>query len=473
MKLRSRLAVLATVPIVLAACSINVYEEGSFAGGGGGGGGEGAAVNQEPDTGEIAIAGAASGDEANAIQGVIDEGVNDVQDEFTATYTGSDSFEQNVIIQIEGGTPPDIGFFPQPGTVIEQAAQGNAIALEDMGFDIADLEARFGEYLMSLGEYEGKHYGMPDTVNFKSAIWYNVPAFEDGGYEIPETWEDLIALSDQMVADGQTPWCIGTGSEAATGWPATDWMEDIVLRQAGTDAYDAWVAGELPFSSPEITAAAESFGDIIFTEGYVFGGAENISSTDFRDAPDPMFNDPPNCLMHRQATFIPAFFPDGVVPFEDYDFFPFPTIDGNEGVLMAGGLAAIFSNRQEIVDFFDLYTSADVQCLYGKQENTTTMGANVDVSPDCYTQNELIGQASIPLAEAIAAGTARFDASDLMPPAVGSGEFWNGMNEYTNDGPDNLEQVLADIDAAFPSDGGGGGESEAPSESEAASESEG
>ena len=444
MKLSSRVAAVSVASVLaLSGCSVNIYEAG--AGGGGAG-----VVPEAENTGRVEIAGAATGVDGQAIQAVIDEGVNREAD-FTAVYTGSDSFEQNVVIQIEAGTPPDIAFYPQPGAVIEQAQQGNAIALEDLGFDIAALEERFGEYMLSLGEYEGKHYGFPDTINFKSAIWYSTKAFDAAGYEVPETWEDLISLSDQIVADGKNPWCIGTGSEAATGWPATDWMEDIVLRQAGTDVYDSWVAGETPFASPEIKAAAETFGEIIFTEGYVFGGADNISSTDFRDAPDPMFQDDPPCYLHRQATFITNFFPEGLTPVEDYNFFPFPPIDGNDGVLMAGGLSAVFNNRPEVREFLDLYSARDAQCAYGSiVEGISIISANIEVGPECY-ENELIAQSVAPLIEALREGVARFDASDLMPPAVGSGEFWNGMNNYTNNGPDNLDEVLQSIDAAWPS----------------------
>ncbi len=447
MRLSGRVvAALATLALLMAGCSVNVYEAGS--GTGGGGGGEGAAA-QEENTGQVDIAGAASGEEGVAIQAVIDQGVNDAQDEFVATYTGSDSFEQNVVIQIEGGTPPDIGFYPQPGAVVEQAQQGNLVSLEDLGFDIAALEEQFGSYLLSLGEVDGQHYGFPDTINNKSAIWYNPKAFDAAGYEIPETWDELIALSDQIVADGKNPWCIGTGSEAATGWPATDWMEDIVLRTGGTEVYDGWVDHSVPFASPEITTAAETFGQIIFTPDYVFGGPENISGTDFRDAPDPMFQDDPPCYMHRQATFIVAFFPEGLTPVEDYNFFPFPPIDGQDGVLMAGGLAAVFKNRPEIKDFLELYSQEETQCLYGSVGATTTISANRNVGPDCY-DDPLIASAVEPLVEALQNDVARFDASDLMPPAVGSGEFWNGMNNYTNNGPDNLENVLTSIDAAWP-----------------------
>lgn len=441
-----QVAAVAVIGLAATACSVET-------GGDEGSSGDGD-VALEDDTGSIELSGAVSGDEATALDNVLQVAAENVG--VDAQYTGSDSFEQDVIIAIEGNTPPDIAFFPQPGAVVEQAAQGNAIALEDLGFDIEELEARFGPYLMSLGEYEGKHYGMPDTVNFKSAIWYNVPAWEEAGWEIPETWEDLMALATEMAEGGTSPFCLGTGSEAATGWPATDWMEDIVLRDQGTEVYDNWVSHELNFASEEITSAAERFGEVVFGEAggtpFVFGGHENISGNDFRDAPDPMFDDPPKCWMHRQATFIPAFFPEGLEAETDYNFFPFPDIEGNSGTLMAGGMAAIFNPRQEIVDFMLEYTSPEVSCEFGSEAGTTAIPANFNTDPECE-QNPIIKQAAEVLYENLEAGTARFDASDLMPPAVGSGEFWTGMNNYTDEGPDNLQSVLESIDAAWPSDG--------------------
>ncbi len=405
------------------------------------------------------VTGAPTGDEAAAISQVIDERINGADGvDYTATFEGSDSFEQDIVIRIEGGDPPDIAIWPQPGAVVSQAQQGNLVALEDLGYDIAELESVFGEYLISLGEVEGKHYGIPTNVNFKSAVWYNVHAFEANSYTPPTTWDELLALSDQIVADGGTPWCIGLGSEAATGWPATDWMEDIVLRQAGTDVYDQWVTNEVKFDSPEIIAAAETFGEVLFGEGYVLGGAGQTPSIDFRDAPDPMFSDreKPNCYMHRQATFItnffdanPEAFPDGLTPITDYNFFPFPSIDGTEGALFAGEMAAVLNNRPEVLDFLQRFVSDDVQCAQGSIEGISRISPNVNVGADCYT-NELISQASETLIAAIASGEARFDASDLMPPEVGSGSEWQGMIDFATGGPDNVQQVMQEIDAAWP-----------------------
>ena len=141
-------------------------------------------------------------------------------------------------------------------------------------------------------------------------IWYPEDDFDAAGYEVPETWDELIALSDQIVADGSTPWCVGFESGGATGWPATDWMEDIMLGTAGPDVYDQWVDHEIPFNDPAIVHAGELFGDVMFTDGYVLGGADQTPAIAFGDAPGPMFEDPPGCWLHRQANFINAFFPE-------------------------------------------------------------------------------------------------------------------------------------------------------------------
>ena len=124
--------------------------------------------------------------------------------------------------------------------------------------------------------------------------------------------------------DGGTPWCVGFESGGATGWPATDWMEDIMLRTAGPDVYDQWIAHEIPFNDPAVESAAQVFGDVMFPEGNVLGGADQTPATAFGEAPTPMFDDPPSCWLHRQASFINAFFPGGAEAGVDYDWFPFP-----------------------------------------------------------------------------------------------------------------------------------------------------
>jgi alpha-glucoside transport system substrate-binding protein len=221
-----------------------------------------------------------------------------------------------------------------------------------------------------------------------------------------------------------------------------------MLRTAGPDVNDQWVTHEIPFDDPAVVNAGEVFGQIMFAPDYVLGGAEQTPAIAFGDAPGPMFEDPPGCWLHRQASFIPAFFPEGTEAGVDYDWFAFPPID-QEGTLFAGELAVVFRNAPEIVDFLERFMAVDVQCAMGGDAASSRISPNVDVGPDCYA-NEILADASAVLTDALEGGTGRFDASDLMPTAVGAGSFWVGMVEYMQGGPDTLEGVLTDIESTWP-----------------------
>lgn len=404
---------------------------------------------ESANTGSVSLFAAMEPFEAEALQAVLDDLVNSETD-YKAEIEASADFEEQAQIRVEGGNPPDVIMYPQPGAVLEQAEAGNAIALEDMGFDIGELEATFGSYFLSLGEFDGKHYGIPTNINLKSTVWYAKDDFDAAGYQVPTTFDEMLTLSDQIVADGGTPWCVGFESGGATGWPATDWMEDIMLRTAGPDVYDQWVTHEIPFNDPAVAHAAELLGQVMFTEGYVLGGADQTPSIAFGDAPLPMFDDPPGCFMHRQANFIIAFFPEDAEAGVDYDSFPFPAIEQpGESALFAGELSAVFRDAPEVRDFIERFVSQPVQCAQGESQETSRISPNIEVGPDCYT-NPLLAQAAGVLTENLDADTARFDASDLMPSAVGAGSFWTGMVEYMQGGPDALQGVLDDIEASWP-----------------------
>jgi alpha-glucoside transport system substrate-binding protein len=422
--------------LVLAACQA---DEGD-------GDGDGGAQTEE-NTGTVNVLSAVEPEENAVLQGIADELIN-TETEYQVEFEQSGDFEQQVQIRAEGGTL-DVILLPQPGAVQAQAASGNAISLEDLGFDIAQLEETFGEYFLSLGEYQGEHYGIPTNINLKSMVWYPKDDFDAAGYEVPTTWDEMIALSDQIVADGGTPWCVGFQSEGSTGWPATDWMEDIMLATAGQDVYTQWVEHSIPFTDPAVQRAGELFGEVMFGEGYVLGGADQTPSIPFGDAPAPMFEDPPGCWLHRQASFITAFFPQDAEAGVDYDWFPFPEID-QQGTLFAGELAVTFSNRSEIVDFLERFMGEEVQCAMGSEPGSSRISPNVNVGPDCYPNPILAGASEVLTGALAGEGEAGFDASDLMPPEVGAGSFWTEMMTYVQQGPDSLPQVLETIDQSWP-----------------------
>jgi len=252
--------------------------------------------------------------------------------------------------------------------------------------------------------------------------------FKDAGYEIPQTMEDLIALSDKIVADGGKPWCIGLGSGGATGWPATDWVEDIMLRTQSPETYDKWVTNEVKFDSPEVVGAIETFGSFAKNDAYVDGGSAGVASIDFRDSPKGLFASPPKCYMHRQASFIPSFFPEGTKVGTDADFFYFPPYaskpDLGRPVLGAGTLATITKDSKAARAFIEFLKMPLSHEIFMKDGGFLTPLKSVN-------QDAYINDAAKKQGEILASATTfRFDGSDLMPGKIGAGAMWTGMVDF-------------------------------------------
>ena len=361
------------------------------------------------------------------------------------TYTGSDGFEQQIVIDAEAGSAPNVAVFPQPGLAATMAAQGLLTPLgDDMAAWVGDNYAA-GQSWVDLGTYSDatgadQFYGFFYNVNVKSLVWYSPENFEDAGYDVPETMEDLIALSEQMIADGETPWCIGLGSGPATGWPATDWVEDIMLRTQAPEVYDGWVTNEIAFNDPRVIEAVETFGLFAKNDDMVAGGAAAVGSTDFRDSPTGLFSSPPQCYMHRQASFAPAFFPEGTELGTDADFFYFPSFAGKDlgnPVLGGGTLMAVTDASDATMEFMKFLQLPIAHEILMAQTGFLTPHKGVNLAT--YKDDTLRGQGEI-LQNAT---TFRFDASDLMPGAIGAGTFWTGMVDYV--GGASAEEVTGAI----------------------------
>lgn len=399
-------------------------------------------------TGTLSLMSAGEQNETDAYQTIFDDLINS-KVKYKAQVESVSDFEQQFQIRAKSGTL-QVAAAPQPGALPKLADAGQIVSLEDLGMDIDELNKLVGKSFMDLGVYKGKHWGLPTNVNLKSMVWYPKKAFDAKGYEVPKSWDDLLALSAKIKSDGGTPWCVGFESGGATGWPATDWLEDIMLRTAGPDTYDKWYKHEIPFNDPAVKHAAELFGKVMFTPGWVLGGAAHTTDIAFADAPKPMFKNPPGCWLHRQATFIAAQFPATAKADVDYSWFPFPSID-QQAVLYAGELTVVGKSANKAVakDFLNRFIAQDVQCKMGGVAASSRVSPNVNVASSCYV-NPILAQASTVLTDALKNGTGRFDASDLMPAAVGSGSEWTGMVKYLKQGPSSLDGILADIEKSWP-----------------------
>jgi len=421
---------------------------------GGGADGEGAA-----ETGEVTVLHAFTGEEDVAGLNAIIEAFNEEFPDIEILDEGSNDFESLARTRIGAGNAPDVILHPQPGLLEDFYNQGVVEPLD--GFlDVSRVREETVGGLLDLVTFDDELYGVPMRLSLKSLVWYNPQTFEAGGYEIPETWDEMMALTETMAGDDlvNSPWCIGIESGDATGWVATDWVEDILLRTIGPEDYDRWVQGELAFTSDEVQGAMEEYMVPIWTnDEYVFGGQEQIAREAFGTSVTGILGDPDSgdleCGLHRQATFIESFIEQNAPDAEfgtDYDFFYLPPIEaGYEGrpTLGAGDFAALYTDNAAAETFMEFLATPEAG--EGWAELGGYLSPFAPVFDSAIYPSDSARRASDILAEADAF---RFDGSDTMPGDVGSssqsGSFWIEMTDWIQ-GNQSLDEALADIDALY------------------------
>lgn len=352
-------------------------------------------------------------------------------------------FETYIKDLMEKETFPDIIGFPQPGQLLDFAKLGKVIPVNTF-LEEEYLQQQYPESYLEMATVDGDILGAWHSTFIKSLVWYPKKAFEAKGYQVPETWDEMMALSNRIVADGGTPWCIGIESGDATGWVGTDWLEDILLRTAPAETYDAWVGGDLPFNSPQVRRAFEIMGQIWLDDDYVYGGREYILTEGFLDGLRYFFDEPPGCYMIRQASYAPNWLQENAVFGQDFDFFYLPPIDPEHGkpVLISGDIYAMFNDRPEVREVMRYLTTPE--STKAMIENGGFLAPHKDTPLEWYPSARDLRLAQILLE----ADTIRFDGSDLMPGVVGSGSFWRGIGDWVQG--EDLEAVLQEIDASWP-----------------------
>lgn len=358
-------------------------------------------------------------------------------------YEGTRDLNAVLTTRVEGGNPPDLAGLPGPGQMAQFAEEGDLVDLSGV-LDMDRYGDQYAQSWVDLGTVNDQLVGTFIKASVKGLIWYNPTVWEEQGFEMPETWDDMMALSNEAAGGDTAPWCIGLESGAASGWPGTDWLEDIVLRQSGPDVYDQWYQGEIAWTSDEIRQAWETWGEIVAQEGMVYGGPTTMLTTNFGQAGDPLFADPPGCYMHHQASFITDFFTENnpdLQPVEDFDFFGFPPFEagGEERLEVAGDLFGMFNDTPQAQALMRYLTTPEAQAIWVERGGAISpnQGVPLERYPDPLAQKsaELLTSADV----------VRFDASDLMPESMNNA-FWQAILNYVEN-PDNLDSILQELDS--------------------------
>jgi ABC-type glycerol-3-phosphate transport system substrate-binding protein len=314
--------------------------------------------------------------------------------------------------------------------------------------DINGLKAQLVPGVLDVATQDNKVYGFPVNFNVKSLVWYPKKAWEQKGYKAPTTIAELESLTNQIKADGTAPWCVGIESAGATGWVATDWIEDFVLRYGGTQKYDQWVKHEIKFTDPVVVQAANEFEKLALDDGNVFGGRKSVVSTNFGVAMNPEFQDPPKCYLHKQGNFVlqKGFLTEKVRQNVDQEVgvFQLPGVDANSKQLLVGGdMAGAFSSDDDTKKALEFMASP--QFKFSNIATATWLSAFKGFDLNNYP-NEITKEVA---KLAYSSTESRFDGSDTMPGAVGAGSFWKDMTAWIS-GQKSLDEALKDIDDSWP-----------------------
>jgi alpha-glucoside transport system substrate-binding protein len=399
----------------------------------------------------VSISGGITGSEADLLQQSFEQLEKDTG--IKVVYTGDKSFEGNIVTKVAGGDAPDIAIVPQPGLLKALVDTGEVKPGPDAVS--ANVDKYWSKDWKTYGTIDDVFYSAPMLANVKGYVWYSPKSFAEWGVEVPTTWDELITLTKTIrEKTGQPPWCAGFESGTASGWPGTDWIEDLVLRNSGPDVYDQWVANKVKFTDAPIKDAFDHVGEILQNPDYVnagFGNIASINSTAFANMAAPVADG--RCAMTHQASFLSSNFLDvknadgaapTVAPDGDVYAFVLPGFEagGSKAIEVGGEYVAGFSDdaaTQKVLEFMSGPDFANARVALGGVISANK-GADPSKASSVFLQDamKLVQDDTVSI---------RFDASDLMPATVGSGSFWKGMVDWI-DGKDTAT-VLSDIQAGY------------------------
>jgi len=360
---------------------------------------------------EVEVAATWTGAEQDRFQMVLDA----FAEETGATVqfrSAGDDVAAYVGPRIEGGDPPDVAIFPQPGVVQTFAGQGDLIDIEDVAGD--EVDANFAPTAREVGSVDGTLYGVWFKTAQKSTVWYNVDVFEGAGVEPPATFEDLEKVGQTVSDYGVAPYSIG----ADVGWPLSDLFENIYLRTAGPEMYDQLAAHEIPWTDPSVKQALTVMGGLLSDDQLLAGGRSGAEQTDFNGSVTQVFTDPPDGAIIFEGDFV-----GGVITGEtnaklgtDADFFDFPSIEGSDPAVLGGGDFAVLLDDtpggRALIEYLATPEAAEVWAAEGGFISPNNQ-VDVSVYPDDVTRRA---------AEALieAGDSVRYDLSDLQPTEFGA-----------------------------------------------------
>jgi alpha-glucoside transport system substrate-binding protein len=391
--------------------------------------------------GSVTVLGVWSGSELDSFNAVLKPFTD--QTGITVQFEATRDQDAILTTRVSAGSPPDVAAAPSPSLLTRFAQQGKVKSLENV-MDMTQLRKDYDKGWIDLGTVNGHLVQVFSWAAVKGLIWYPPAVWQQKGYQVPKSWNDLITLQNKMKSDGTTPWCMAVASGAASGWAGSDFHKEIALSTVGPDIYDKWWQGKQKWTSPEIKKTWTTFGQILGPgDANVYGGAAKVINTDFGDVGTPMFQSPPKCDMLNQASFITDFFVKANPNLKagtDFQFFPLPDVDTKYAGAHVGAADAwsMFNDTPQARALLKYLVTPEAQAIWVKRGGKLSPNKRTNLSdyPDDLSRNiaKILTDTKI----------FKYDAGDLMPNDM-KNAYWQAILSFIQD-QTKIDSILTGLD---------------------------
>ncbi len=345
--------------------------------------------------------------------------------------------------RVKANNPPDVTGSPGLSQFHTLISQGKVVRL-DTFFDMTQVRKDYSQDWINLASQNGGLYAVLPKANSKGTIWYNPKAFQAIGGTIPQTWNDLIALSDKIANSGKYPWSMGVSSGAASGWPAADWIDQIYMSLNGPTMVDQWIAHKIPWTHSSVKQAFQYFGQIVNGKRYIQGAPTSILATGFTDASYLPYDSPPKAYLYYLGDFTVGFITAQFTSLQagtDYNFIPFPTLNPQYAGAITGGADFLFAMKDNtaVREYMKYLSTAEAQTIWIKQGGASSVNRSVDLS---VYPNDVQRNAAKQLSQAT---SFRSSPDDQMPTAMETA-FWKATLAYIQN-PGQLDSILSGLES--------------------------
>src|SRR6266545_2196976 len=334
------------------------------------------------------------------------------------------------------GNPPMLAIVPSPTILADLAREGVLKPLTSLGISNGYLSQNYSKAWLDFGAVNGKTYGLAVQASSKSVFWYRPHDFKSMGLTVPETWAQLLSVTEKIKAAGKTPWAL----PAADSWTLTDWFENIYIRTAGPAKYSRLFAGKLRFDHPSVIAALRRMTTIL-NDRYVAGGIRGALRTNFPNGVDLVFGQIPSAELYMEGGFVGGIALGNnprLKPGRTIDAAPFPIITPSLGSPLVGGGAviAVFVDNEAVRKLLLYLSSPEAGTVLA---STGILSPNKRVPSSAYPNVLARTEAK----QVAGAKVFRFDGSDLLPGSLA--ESWGSTLQKVIQKPEDIPKLVTDF----------------------------